>query len=138
MIKGIFIFNTDYETILTRIYCKSISIKSIISVLKSNNDSNFIDLNSNIIVYKQYDDSIICFVANEENEMHILALITVLMNTIERMLGSLNHKSLIYHFKDTYAIVDNFVLNGVVIGLNPADILSSLEHTQSIIDQNNQ
>lgn len=138
MIKGIFIFNADYETLLKRTYCKSVNIESVINALKSNSDSNFIDLNSDTIIFRQCDDSIICFVAGEENEMYVLALITILVNTIERMLGSLNHKSLIYHFKDVYAVVDNFILNGVVVSLDPVDILNSLEYTQSTTSQNTQ
>lgn len=127
MIKGIYIFNTEYELLIRKTYADIINIGDIVAKLKTHEDCNFISLKNDVLVYRQVEDSLFCLLANNENEMYLLALTSIFIDTIERMLGNVSYRSLVYHFKDIYMVIDQFILNGTVINLNAGEILSSID-----------
>lgn len=124
MINGIYIFSSEYELILKRTYAKTLSMEKVVGAIGS--DCNFVEIGSETVIHRRFEDVIFCCVTADENEMYILALITMVASTMEKMVGSLSHKLLVYHFRDAYTLIDGFVLNGKVVCLDPTDILSSV------------
>jgi len=125
MINAIYIFSSEQELIFTRTYAKTMATKDVLAN-SVGLDCSFVEIGTETAIYKQFEDIIICFVVADENEIYVSALISMIASTIEKMLGCLDHKLLIYHFKDAYTLIDSFVVNGKVISLNPSEILSSV------------
>lgn len=124
MIKKIFCFNSKREILFKKLYCSTIDDEDIINKVLSNQEINFIEC-KDLIVYKKIDTIYLAFVVVNENEMYILNLIVFLMNTMDKLLGNLNEKSFIYNFKDVHYLLDNFILDGKVISLDPFEISTS-------------
>ena len=91
-----------------------------------------------MIVHKKFDDIIVAFVASEENEMYILSLINLMMNAMDKLLGGIHQKNFIYNFKDVSYTIDNFILNGKVINLDPMDISISPHYLKPFTKESDQ
>lgn len=125
MINKIYCFNLENETIFKKNYNSKIEDDKIRNKVLNNIESNIIELKKSTIVYKKYDSLYVCFEVQSENEIYILVVIDFLMNLFERLLGSLNEKSFIYNFKDVNYLIDNYILNGKIINLDPLEISTS-------------
>lgn len=124
MIKKILAFNLDREIIFKKIYKEALDDSKIIKEVLSNHDNNFIDLKETII-YKRFDTIYLCFVVEDENEMYIMNLLVFMMSLMDRLLGQINEKSFIYSFKDVDYLIDNFILDGKIINIDPLEISTS-------------
>ena len=122
MIKSIFIFNTNSELIIEKHYHDYLHFSKILNIIKSNRDLNFCEYENDTIIYKKFDDLFISFVVFDENEMYILSLINLLMSAMEKLLGGINQRSFVYHFKDISYALDNFIINGKIINLDSLEI----------------
>lgn len=122
MIKSVLIFNINTELIIQKYYDGKINPSDVINTVKSNSDLNFCEYGQLTLIYKKFDELITVFVVLDENEMYILSLINLMMNAMDKLLGGLHHKSFVYNFKDVSFAIDNFILNGKVINLDPMDI----------------
>lgn len=122
MIKSVLIFNINTELIIQKYYDGKINPSDVINTVKLNSDLNFCEYGQLTLIYKKFDELITVFVVLDENEMYILSLINLMMNAMDKLLGGLHHKSFVYNFKDVSFAIDNFILNGKVINLDPMDI----------------
>lgn len=122
MIKSVLIFNINTELIIQKYYDGKINPSDVINTVKLNPDLNFCEYGQLTLIYKKFDELITVFVVLDENEMYILSLINLMMNAMDKLLGGLHHKSFVYNFKDVSFAIDNFILNGKVINLDPMDI----------------
>lgn len=123
MIKKVYVFNSDGETLLRRVYAQSLSDNTIQMAVRKSDDCNFIEL-EDTIVYRQYDAIYVCFMANGENEMYISALIAHFMKAADRLFGGIKESTLIYNFKDFHMLLDSMILNGKVIELDTTTMLN--------------
>ncbi|KAM0680874.1 AP-2 complex subunit sigma [Glugoides intestinalis] len=126
MIKAIFVFNNEYQLLLKKEYTKEFDFERIAKELQEEPDFNFIEFEDSVLVCRRFDDTSVCFIVEDENEMYIFSLITLLMCAIERTIGNLNHKSFVYYFKEISHAIDNFILNGKVITLEIEEIAASM------------
>lgn len=124
MIKKIYAFNSKEETLFRRLYAATLSDGEIRACVSTTPDCSFIK-GTDTIVYRQFEAFNVCFVVENENEMYILSLISYLMNLMERLFGSINEITIIYNFKDCHVLIDNFILNGKVVALDPLEITSA-------------
>jgi hypothetical protein len=123
MIHSIFLFNLQKELILKKEYSQNFNyFVEISDLIVLNLDFNFMKFGDKKLIYKKYDELIVTFLVEGEDEMFILSSINLLMSAMDRLLGNLNQKSFIYHFKDVSYAVDNFVINGKIINLDHLDI----------------
>lgn len=126
MIKAIFVFNNEYQLLLKKEYTKEFDFEKIGKELQSEPDFNFVEFEDSVLVCRRFDDTNVCFIVEDENEMYIFSLITLLMSAIERTIGNLHHKSFVYYFKEISHAIDNFILNGKVITLEIEEIAASM------------
>lgn len=124
MIKKIYCFNEHRETIFRKTYRSTMGDQCIEDAVLSNKDINFIET-QDLIVYKRFEPLYVCFVVQDENEMYILNLITLLMRQMGKLLEHLNEKSIIYNFRDVDRMIDNFILDGKVISMDCSSIFTS-------------
>lgn len=135
MINAIFLFNTRKELIIRKEYAQKFKFHEIFDLVISNIDLNFFEFGNCTLVYKKFDELIVSFIVEREDEMYILSLINLFMSAMDKLLGNLNQKSFVYNFKDVNYALDNFILNGKVINLDPLDISTSPHILKSLIDE---
>lgn len=124
MIKAIYIFNSSFELVIRKSYSKTHSPEEIAKIIKNNTDGNFIDL-TDTLIHKLFDRIHICLITDQENEMFALSILTILTNILERMMADIHQDSIEYYFKDISFTIDNFIINGKIIGLDPLEICAS-------------
>lgn len=124
MIKKIYAFNEKGETLFRRVYAETLSDGEVRACVQSTPNCSFVK-STDTVVYRQFEGFSVCFVAENENEMYVLALISYLMNLMERLFGSVSEVTIVYNFKDCHVLIDNFILNGKVVALDPLEITSA-------------
>ncbi|KAI4291414.1 AP-4 complex subunit sigma-1 [Pancytospora philotis] len=131
MIKKIYGFNGDGETLFKRTYEPGITDSEIQKAVRASPDCSFVHA-VDTVVYRRLGPVFICFVVAEENEMYVLALIAHFISAAERLLGEINEATLIYNFKGVHTLLDGFVLDGKVAEMDSAELLRGVqpEHTQ--------
>ena len=122
MIHSIFLFNSRKELIIKKEYTENNNFTEISCLILENLDFNFLKLKKRKLIYKKYDELIVAFLIEDEDEMFILSLINLMMSAMDRLLGNLNLTSFVYHFKDVSYAIDNYILNGKIINLDPLEI----------------
>lgn len=124
MIKKIYIFNENGESRIIRTFKDTLSNKEIQQRVLQETNTNFIKIDKNeSIVFRKYNKIFICFVVENENEMYILSIISLLMDLLNRLFRNITELHLIYHFKDIYEVLDKFIAGGFVVETNPDIII---------------
>ncbi|KAM0679107.1 Sigma-adaptin 3A [Binucleata daphniae] len=125
MIYQILGFTIDKQNIFFRRYAKDTLSHETISktILKSTNQ-NIIYKKGKKLIYKKYNDVIIAFVVNqEENNFYIFDIIDNFMNAIKILFHEFQAPTLLVNFDLILVLLDEYILGGKVLEFNNKRIL---------------
>ncbi|KAF7682545.1 AP-1 complex subunit sigma-2 [Astathelohania contejeani] len=141
MILGVLAFNANGIMRISRIYhpiSKEEIIKKILGVKTSYH--NIILTKEYTIVYEKYAGLFISFVVRDENELGVLDLINRFVIVLDKYFGRACELNLVYNFDAVLNLLDEFILGGVCIELDPNKVVElvcyeEMKDKQSLINK---
>ena len=94
---------------------------------RSDNMSFTFDFNNMKIVYKLFN-SIFCIagIDNDSNELEILSFFDFYLNILHDFYGEINETSIIYNETQSYAALNEIILDGEIVEVSKSQILKTL------------
>lgn len=129
MIYQVVGFSLDESTRFRRDYVKPIFTTNELKSMVLLDAEVFILIKSNCkIIYEKYATLYIMFVVDlEENEIFILDIMRQFLYLLDAYFKKVSDNHLISHFDVVHELLDEFILNGKVIGNNTGDIINNLK-----------
>ena len=96
-------------------------------ISRNDNMSFTFDLQIIKIVYKRYN-SIYCIagIDNDSNELEILSFFDFYFSVLNEFYGEINESSIIYNEAQSYAALNEIILDGEIVEVSKAQILKTL------------
>jgi AP-3 complex subunit sigma len=90
------------------------------------------------VVFRHYATLFFVFIVDEnENELGILDLIQVFVETLDRYFGNVCELDIVFHHEKVNYVLDELISGGLVLETNQADILSALHGISEAITAEN-
>jgi hypothetical protein len=129
MIKKVYGFNTAGEPRLRRVYAPSVADEEIVREVLATSEGNIVDYRETI-VFGRFNNLYIAFVVENENEMHMLALINNLMSIYDKLFTKVCELHFIYNFRETHIVLDNYISNGKCIENEAIEVVKHVYATK--------
>ncbi|OAY70001.1 AP-3 complex subunit sigma isoform X1 [Ananas comosus] len=141
MIRAVIVMNTQGKPRLLKFYDfqppekQQELVRSVFSVLsgRAENVSNFVDADAIFgpgtrLVYKHLATLYFIFVFDSsENELAVLDLIQVFVETLDRCFKNVCELDVVFNFNKLHTILDEIILGGQVIETNSEEVLKAVE-----------
>ncbi|GLJ30310.1 hypothetical protein SUGI_0599640 [Cryptomeria japonica] len=141
MIRAVIVMNTQGKPRITKFYeYQSVEkqqelIRDIYGVLcsRAENVSNFIEADGIFgpdtkLVYKHYATLYFVFVFDSsENELGILDLIQVFVETLDKCFKNVCELDIIFNFNKLHTVLDEIIMGGQVVETNSNDVIKAVQ-----------
>lgn len=100
---------------------------------RENRFTNFVEYRNMKVVYRRYASLFFCCVVDvADNELAVLELIHLFVETLDHFFGNVCELDIVFHFHRVYFILDEMVLGGEMLETSKPAILERLRRMDDL------